>query len=218
MSPITHPAVPTRRSYAPLSLVVRGNPRVVGDGDLARGLADGDPWAISETWHRFAPMVMTMAERAMGSRVEAEDIAQEVFYRVYRRAKTLRDPDTLRSFVYSFAVRVVKSELRHRRVRGWFPFLRADVVPDVGARTLDIESRDLLNKLYALLDRLSPRDRLVFVLRRMESKTVEEIAETLDISRSTVKRAMAHASSRLSTWIAADPALAGLVRDRRWGI
>ena len=177
----------------------------------------GETWAITETWQRFAPMVLTMAERSLGSRAEAEEIAQEVFCCVFRKAGSLRDPGRLRSFIYSFAVRVVKAELRRRKVRGWFPFVRVDIPQDTGARTQDLESRDILRKLYALLDRLTPRDRLVFVLRRMESKTIEEIATTLDLSISTVKRSMSHAASRLSVWVNADPSLAGLITERRAG-
>ena len=205
----------TRRSNAPLTLVVGTRPRDVDDADLARGLRAGEVWAISETWHRLAPMVLTMAERALGSRAEAEEIGQEVFCSVFRKASTLRDLGSLRSFVYSFAVRTVKAELRRRKVRGWFPFSSVELPPDVGAPTLDVESRDLLRKLYALLGRLNSRDRLVFVLRRMESKTVDDIATMLDLSRSTVKRSMAHASSRLSCWIDRDPGLADLIRVRR---
>jgi DNA-directed RNA polymerase specialized sigma24 family protein len=85
---------------------------------------------------------------------------------------------------------------------------------DLGFRTLDVEGRDHVKKLYALLDRLTPRDRLVFVLRRMDSMTVEEIAATMEISISTVKRSMAHASSRLARWIDADPGLAALRQAR----
>ena len=205
-----------RRSNAPLSLVVGGHPRNVGDRELALGLVTGAPWAIAETWRRFAPMVLITAERSLGSRSEAEDISQEVFCRVFRKVGTLRDPDSLRSFIYSFAVRVLKAELRRRKVRGWFPFLRPETPLEPAFRTVNVEARDLLKKLYALLDRLTPRDRLVFVLRRMESMTVEEIAATMDISVSTVKRSMAHASTRLSTWIAADPGLAGLMRTECW--
>ena len=198
-----------------LSLVVGTRARDTDDAELARSLAAGEPWAITETWHRFAPMVLTMAERSLGSRAEAEEVAQEVFCCVFRKASTLRDPGSLRSFVYSFAVRVVKAELRRRKVRGWFPFLRVDLPADAGVPTLDLESRDLLRKLYVLLDRLTPRDRLAFVLRRMEFKTVQEIATTLDISTSTAKRSIAHASSRLSAWIDLDPGLAALIRERR---
>jgi RNA polymerase sigma-70 factor (ECF subfamily) len=184
------------------------------DGDLVAGLVAGEAWAMAETWSRFAPMVLITARRSLGSRAEAEDVAQEVFLRVSRKVKTLRDPDSLRSFVYSVAVRVLKAELRRRKVRGWFPFM-PDTPVDFGLRTQDVEARDHLRKLYALLDRLSPRSRLAFVLRRMEAMTVEEIAATMELSISTVKRAIAHASGRLSRWIDADPGLAGLRKDRR---
>jgi len=209
--------MPTRRSQASLSLVVGRDGRDTSDGDLARGLVAGEAWAIAETWRRFAPMVITMAERCLGSKSEAEDISQEVFYRVFRKAKTLRDPNSLRSFVYSFAIRTLRTELRRKKVRDWLSFDQPEALVDLGCRTLDMESRDLLRRFHALLDRLAPRDRLVFVLRRMESMTVEEIAAHLDISVSTVKRSMAHASNRLSRWIDADPGLASLLDRERWG-
>jgi hypothetical protein len=87
--------------------------------------------------------------------------------------------------------------------------------PDVPFRATDFESRDLLTKLFALLNRLKPRDRLIFVLRRMESMSVPEIAATMDISISTVKRSMAHASSRMADWVEGEPGLAGLARGAR---
>jgi len=189
----------------------RGDPT---DRDLVAALGAGEPWAMAETWNRFAPMVLTTARRALGSRTEAEDVVQDVFIQVFRKACTLRDPDSLRSFIYSFAVRVLKAELRRRKIRGWLLFL-PDAPLDYGARTLDVEARDLLRKLYALLDRLSPRNRLAFVLRRMEAMTVEEIAATMDISTSTAKRAISHAVNRLSRWVDADPELAGLRIDRQ---
>ena len=112
-------AMLARPSHASLSLVVSRDRRDTSDGDLARGLVAGEAWAIAETWHRFAPMVITMAERCLGSRSEAEDIGQEVFYRVFRKAKTLRDPNSLRSFVYSFAIRALRTELRRKKLRSW---------------------------------------------------------------------------------------------------
>jgi RNA polymerase sigma-70 factor (ECF subfamily) len=204
-------------SHLPLSLVVSQDRRAASDGDLARGLVAGDAWAIAETWRRFAPMVLTMARRTLGSQSEAEDIGQEVFYSVYRKARTLREPDSFRSFVYACAIRALRSELRRRKMRAWLSFERPEALGGLGSRTLDMESRDLLRRFQALLDRLSPRDRLVFVLRRMESMTVEEISAAMEISESTVKRSMAHASERLSHWIGADPGLAGLFDGERWG-
>ena len=79
-----------------------------------------------------------------------------------------------------------------------------------------MESRDLVRKFHSLLERLPTRERLVFVLRRMESMTVEEIAAAMTTSESTVKRSMTRASNRLSRWIEADPELATVFDTGRW--
>jgi RNA polymerase sigma-70 factor, ECF subfamily len=208
--------MPNPQSHVPLSLVLGANPRTTSDGDLARAMAAGAPWAISEAWRRFAPMVLNLAERSLGSRHEAEDLGQDVFCSVFRKVKTLREPERLRSFVYSFAVREVKSHLRRRKLRSWLSFQQPETLVEMSQRSLDMESRDLLRRCYTLLDALRPRDRLVFVLRRMESMTVDEIATTMDISVSTVKRSMSHAEARLSRWIDSDPGLAELLSSRRW--
>jgi RNA polymerase sigma-70 factor (ECF subfamily) len=196
--------------------VVAPQPGDLTDGELALALQRGTSWAIAETWYRFAPSVIVMARRALGSESEAEDLAQEVFHRVFAQAKTLREPDRLRSFVFSFAIRRLKTELRRRRTRAWLSFERPETLVDLGAEPIDMESRDLLRRLYALLDRLAPRHRLVFALRHLESMTVEEVAAHIGLSVSTIKRALARATNRLSHWIAADPGLADFLdRERR---
>jgi RNA polymerase sigma-70 factor, ECF subfamily len=199
-----------RHSPAHLSLVVDADRRTIDDAELARALAAAEAWAVTEVWYRFAPMVLRTAEAALGSRSEAEDLAQEVFCRLYRQINSLREPGSLRSFIYSIAIRTLKSQLRYRRLRNWLSFHAPETLQDLRHTTPDVEGRDHLRRFYALLDRLSPRDRLVFVLRRVESMTVEEIAATLDLSPSTVKRSMAHASERLSYWVSCDPGLAEL--------
>lgn len=202
-------ALPLLRSPRLLSLVTG---RDASDTDVARALIDGQTWATSETWYRMAPMVLTLAERVLGSRSEAEDITQEVFSRVFRKANTLRDPDSLRSFVYSFAIHALRTELRKRKLRAWLPL---DKVAAPWDEARNAESRDLLRRFHSLLDRLTPRDRLVFILRRMEAMTVEEIASHLEISPSTVKRTLSYVSERLTCWIGADTDLLGLLSSER---
>jgi RNA polymerase sigma-70 factor (ECF subfamily) len=206
----------THRSQIPLSLVVAPDSQEVSDGDLARGLAAGAAWATTKTWNRFAPIILVMAARTLGSESEAEDIAQEVFQRVFRKAKTLRDPDRLRSFIFSFAIRILKTELRRKRTRSWLSFQQPETFVDLACEALDIESRDLLRKFYALLDRLAPRDRLVFALRHLESMTVEEVAASMELSASTVKRSLGHATEKLSRWIETDPGMDGLLDGKGW--
>ena len=201
------------RARGPLSLVAAPPRRAASDAELALALRAGEAWAVTEVWHRYASMVLRMAQRALGSRSDAEDLAQEVFYRVCKQAPSLRDPSTLRSFVYSIALRVLKTALRYRRLRRWLSFEAPDALADVGYRGSDVESREHLRRFYVLLDRLSARDRLVFMLRQVESMTIGEIATAMELSESTVKRSFTHAAERLSRWVRADPVLADLTYE-----
>lgn len=201
--------------YAPLSLVSGQDRRAATDGDLARALSAGEAWAAPETWRRFAPMVLRLARRTLGSQTEADDIGQEVFCRVYRGVRGLREPDSFRNFIYTCALHVLQSELHRKKMHSWLSFERPELldVQDCGA--LDVESRDLLRKFYASLNRLSARDRIVFILRRVEELSIEEIATAMGASESTVKRSMARASSRLSRWMDDEPRFADRERWRR---
>jgi len=206
--------MPTPSSHVSLSLVVAPDRRAVSDGELARELAAGEAWATVETWRRFAPMVLKLAKRTLGSRTEAEDIGQEVFCRVYRKVRTLREPDKFRNFIYTCALRALQSELHRKKMRSWLLFERPEVLDLRGCEGLSVESRDMLRKFYSSLDRLSPRDRIVFIMRRVEEMTIEEIAAALETSESTVKRSLMRASSRLSCWMDDEPRLA---QGEKWG-
>ena len=197
------------RLQRPFYLVTGADPSAASDAEVARGLQDNAAWALSEAWRRFAPMVIVMASRALGSDAEGEDLAQDVFYKVFRKAKTLEDPSKLRSFIFSFAIRVLKTGLRRKRARRWLSFQAPGDVPEVAVACADVESRDLLKRFYGLLDRLGSRDRLAFALRHLERMTVEEVAETMELSVSTVKRSLTHSTGKLSRWVQSDLGMVG---------
>jgi RNA polymerase sigma-70 factor (ECF subfamily) len=201
----------TQRAHPRISLVVGSACREVSDADLARALIAGNAWAIDETWNRFAPKIHLMARRALGVESEAEDVVQEVFHRVFRKVKTIREPDKLYNFIRAFAIHVIKSELRRRKARSWLTFHQPEALVDMVSDTLDIESRHLLRRFYGLMERLRPRDRLVFALRNFEHMTVEEIVDSTQLSMSTVKRSLVHATNKLSLWSETDPGIAELL-------
>jgi RNA polymerase sigma-70 factor, ECF subfamily len=150
-------------------------------------------------------MVLRLARRTLGSTSEAEDVGQEVFYRVYRKVRTLREPESFRNFIYTCALRVLRNELHRKKMRAWFSLEEADVLDCHAGEALNLESRDLLRRFYQLLERLTPRDRIVFVLRRVEAMSIEDIAVSTQTSESTVKRSLARASKHLSRWMEDEP-------------
>ena len=174
------------------------------DLELARALIDGTSNAAEAAWERYAPLVHRIVSRAIGPDAEVEDVTQEIFYRLFSRIGTLRKPEALRSFVISFAIRIVKWELRRRRARRWLTLSETGDVPDEQLMVMDAENRYALRRLYGLLDRLSTRERLVLVLRHVEGMTLEEIAAAMDLSLATVKRGLRRASARVSQMVDAD--------------
>jgi len=197
------------RRNIPLHIVPNSARSDVDDATLARALIAGETWAHAATWNRFAPLVFNMAWRALGSEEEAEDITQEVFYRLFARVKTLCKPESLRSFIVSFAIRILKWEFRRRRAGRWLTFFTPNDLPEVPFCGADPEAREILQRFYQILDQLGTRERLVFALRHLESMTLGEIAAAMEISLSTVKRAHAQAVVEVGRSIANDKDLAG---------
>ena len=202
------------RHHIPLHIVSNSAPVEADDAEIARALIAGEKWAIAATWNRFAPMVFGMASRALGNEYEAEDVTQEVFFRLFARAKTLNKPESLRSFVTSFAIRILKWELRSKRARSWLSFREPKDIPEATYSSFDPEARDVLRRFYTMMGRLKPRDRIVFCLHHMDGRTLDEIADAMELSLSTVKRSHDRVNDRLSRWIESDVSLASFLKER----
>ncbi|HXU63467.1 MAG TPA: sigma-70 family RNA polymerase sigma factor [Polyangia bacterium] len=198
---------PTGHARLRLLTPAHGAPDQTPDVELARALIAGEPHAPEIMWDRYAPLVYRIVSRALGPDAEVEDVTQEIFYRLFNRVGSLRKPEALRSFVVSFALRIVKWELRRRRARRWLTLSETGEVPDDQLLFVTADTRYALRRLYRLLDQLATRDRLVLVLRHVEGMTLEEIAEALSISLATVKRSLRHATARLSALVDSDAAL-----------
>ncbi len=205
----------TRASH--LSLVTDPADRKVDDTELGRGLAAGDPRMEAEAWNRLAPMVYRFLRRAMGPVPEIEDLTQEVFLRLYANVSKLESPSALRSFVFSIAVRVLREELRNRKLRGWMLFTSTGTLPDSEGPSLDPEAREALRRFYEVLDRMGSLERTLFVLRQVEGLGLVEMAETLDMSLATVKRHLARTTAHLERVVARDPALSAYAMKREGG-
>ncbi len=194
---------------APLRIVARETDAHPEDFHLAEALAAGESWAATATWNKHAPMVFRFLNRALGPHGEVEDLAQEVFLRVFASVRKLRDPNALRSFVFSVAIRTLKLELRRRRVRRILRLSDWGDLPEPSVGAVDAESRQALRRFYGILDRLSAQERAAFVLRHLEGMKLEEIVDALGVSLATVKRRLDRGSDVVSRLVAQDPALAG---------
>jgi RNA polymerase sigma-70 factor (ECF subfamily) len=196
----------------PLRLVGDRQEEHPEDPELADALVAGEAWAVTATWNKHASMVFRFFGRALGSAADVEDLTQEVFVVLFSRAHELRNREALRSFVFSIAVRMLKAELRRRRMRRIFQLSPMHDLPEYPVPALDAEARQALRRFYAILDRLGAEERLAFALRHLEGLKLDEVAHALGTSLATAKRRLQRASAILSRAVEADPALAPYAR------
>lgn len=155
--------------------------------------------------------VNRLVYRLLGPDPEHADIVQDVFVRIVAKAHSLRDRDGERSWVNRVAVNVVRNHLRGRKVRR---IVELRATPPETGHLLEprLQARDLARRGYRMLDQLAAADRIALVLRRIEERPIDEVAELCGCSRATVKRRVARAEKRLASLLEQDPDLYAQLR------
>jgi RNA polymerase sigma-70 factor (ECF subfamily) len=185
-------AVPRSSPSAPVQLL----PWAGDDEQLLAVVRRGGPAAAAIVFDRYGDTVNRVVARCLGPDPDHDDVVHDAFVHILRGLPKLRDPGALRGFVRAVAVNTVRTELRRRRFRRAFWW--SGDVPEPAVDGLDPEGRDLLRRVYAILDRLAPDLRIAFTLRFVERHALTEIAELTGASLATVKRRIARASKRFT--------------------
>ena len=180
------------------------------DVELVRAAAGGDLDAFEALVRRYESRIIGLARSYLGNPADAEDLAQEVFVRVYRSLRQFRGDSLFRTWLYRIALNAVRS---HRTQRG----RRQAVWEDSGAdeRPFDVEAdqpsveatlvrRDAIDRALAGL----PDDlREAVVLRDVHGLDYRQIAEATGAPIGTVESRIFRARQRLRV------ALAPLLED-----
>ena len=128
----------------------------------------------------------------VNDRAQAEDILQEVFFRIYRKLNWLREPRALRPWAYQIASRETFRYLKREKSRN------REVVDDEILESMPFQearsafSEADLRELPELVNRLSPASRAVIVLYYLHELSINETAAVLEIPVGTVKSRLAY--------------------------
>jgi RNA polymerase sigma-70 factor (ECF subfamily) len=157
----------------------------------------GDTRAFELLVTYFKERVFATAYRIMGNRQEAEDQAQEVFLKVYRNIKNLDEPATVTSWIYRITTNTCLDALEKQKRRpNQAPLTPRDEGRDeqpvyADERTPTPEEAVLRHELHRCLEttlaQLDARDRATLVLREIEGRSYQEIAECLAVGLSATK-------------------------------
>jgi RNA polymerase sigma-70 factor (ECF subfamily) len=191
-------------------LSISDKPRRPGLDEVAlvAALQARDERAYALAWSEFGPMVRRLVARFFGPGAEPLDLSQEVFVRFFRRIGELRNPEGLKGFLAGICLGVARNEARRMRVRRWVSLTPAGTLPEISVAAPDMEAREAMRRLYAVLDKASALDRSLFVARFLEKMEVEDVARAHALSFGTAKRRIARAVARLGRIMERDASLA----------
>lgn len=159
------------------------------DNELLHAVARGDEAALAAIYDRYASILLGLMLRILHSRGEAEDVLQEVFLQVWRRAA---DFDESRGRAFTWLVTLARSRaidrLRSLDARGRAVTASAaeptEQVGDASADALRAEQGEIVRSALA---ELSEDQRTTLLLAYQEGLTQTEIAERLNQPLGTVK-------------------------------
>ena len=153
------------------------------DEELARRCLRGEAVATRELIARFEADVFAVSLKMLRHRHDAEDVAQEVFLRVFRSLKTWDPTRPLKPWVLSITVNRCRTWLG-KRARLPEP---TEHLGDVPARPTDAPPGELTAALRCVIDALRPEYREVFLLFHEQALPYDEIAAAVDRPVGTVK-------------------------------
>lgn len=185
------------------------SPQVVSlsDEDLMARVAEDDERSYTELVRRYQGRVTNLISRVLNDRNGSDDLAQEVFVRVFVHRRNYRRGSKLSTWLFTIAANLAKNEIRRRvRRRNWFSLdalteVLHDSMPQLAdpteGRESGLEREQLQGEVGRAIATVPEKYRLALVLRDIEGLPYEEIAEVLGVPGGTVRSRINRARSML---------------------
>lgn len=169
--------------------------------ELVERARTGDEEAFRELVESSHRQVYALALRYTNHHADADEIAQEAFLRAYRGLGRFRGDASFGTWIFRITVNCCYSHSRQRRepaeanlAEGADSNIADEQNPSPFRKALSTQTR---REIKAALGRLSPKQRLVFVMKFLQHKSLAEIAEESGCAVGTVKKQLFRAVGRM---------------------
>lgn len=168
--------------------------------DLLVAAQNGSDEAFSSLVMQYQNPVYNLCYRMLGNAQEAEDAAQETFWRAYQAIRRYDRNRPFATWLLSIAAHYCIDQQRKKRIttmeiEDWMEEVIPDHAPQPEKRMGDREERV---SIQAMLSTLNPQDRAAVILRYWYEYSEEEISQTLQLSVSAVKSRLHRARLKLA--------------------
>jgi RNA polymerase sigma-70 factor, ECF subfamily len=177
---------------------------------LVREAQRGNRAAFEELVRNYDQAVLRLAMHLTGSEQEAQDIYQEAFLKAYKSVGNFRFECSFYTWIYRIVTNLCLDHLRKKQVRreeapvatdsAGEQYDVLDQVADgrAGANPeRDLMSRELAGRIHRALEKLTPRERMVFELKHYHGLKLRTVGEVLNTTEETAKNTLFRATQKL---------------------
>lgn len=168
------------------------------DRELLDLTAAGDQAAFAMLVRRHQSRVLNLAYRFSRDRQDAEDLAQEVFFKVWRHARSFRGQSAFSTWLYRLTVNTCLNFRQRKKTRPESLQLTADLESMAETAAAGLEARQWQDLLSQAMAALPARQKMALILAGFEGKSYEEIAAVMEISVPAVESLLFRARRNLA--------------------
>ena len=184
---------------------------------LVNQAREGNRSAFAQLADRFHKDIFRMVFYRIRSRVEAEDITQDVFLKAYQNIASIKDAAKFRGWLFSITLNRIRDFQRKKRFRSLFKMEdenieshpTENVDPDQPDALAHVLRKDFWRQIGLILKKLPQMEREVFLLRFFDHLSINEIAGVLKKNESTVKTHLYRALAKFKK----EPAMRQLLNE-----
>ncbi len=181
------------------------DPTITTDSELIAQVAQKDERAFHELYNRHQTQVFNLAYRYTGSYADAEEISQDVFLKVYKKAASFRQEARFTTWLYRITVNTCFNFKRRKKI----PIESLDQMQEPGPgfqepaapRSENPEEiyrrRKRAELIRNALDTLPPKQRIAFIMGKFDGYSYDEISKVLGINANAVAALMHRAKEQL---------------------
>ena len=173
--------------------------------ELVDSFVQGNESAFAELVARYRRKVYSIAFQVLGNHLDADEVVQETFVRIYKRRKELANVKYFSTFLLriasNYSIDVLRKRKGHHKIDDDTSSLPGPIQLDLSRRVATpkekFENKELMEEIKRALEQLPPRQQLTAVLHDVEGYSKAEIAEALGCPEATVRSNLHIARTKL---------------------
>jgi len=175
------------------------------DFELIKRAQDGDSAAFNEIVLAYRKRILGTITRLIARPEDVEDVAQEVFLRLYFSLDQLRTAEVFEPWLYRLTVNAAYDYLRKQRRRQEYrmsdlseqQMVKADAVAGGRAEHDEREMKKTRETVEAVLSSVSEADRILLMLKELEGLSLKELEKIYNINENALKVRLFRARQRV---------------------